>query len=64
MPTVSKAFFAVNIARLSVTDCFFFVELLRELDGVFSADEPFAGPKIKWYYSHLNVLYRIVTDCT
>ena len=37
----------LNIVRLSVTDCFFFVELFRELDGVFSADEPFAGPKIQ-----------------
>jgi hypothetical protein len=47
MATVSKAFFVLNIVRLSVTDCFFFVELFRELDGVFSADEPFAGPKIQ-----------------
>ncbi len=55
----------LNIVRLSaVTDCFFFVELFRELDGVFSADEPFAGPKIQRQNLQLNVLQEIVTFCT
>lgn len=60
MATVSKAFFVLNMARLSVTDCFFFVELFRELDGVFSADEPFAGPKILALFVCLLVLACMV----